>query len=82
MPFTRDALADAAALIYRQMPPTPQFAWPLLGQRLGAEVWVNKEIFKNTYAYVEAGHLKSDVITYANGKKKANAYAAGVIWVF
>jgi predicted porin len=53
-----------------------------LSDTWGAEVWVNKEIFKNTYAYVEAGHLKSDVITYANGKKKANAYAAGVIWVF
>jgi predicted porin len=48
----------------------------------GAEFWVNKEIFKNTYAYAEAGYLKSDVITYGNLKKKATGYSAGVIWVF
>lgn len=49
---------------------------------VSAEVWVNKEIFKNTYAYVEAGHWDSDQLTVANGKKKATGYAAGVIWVF
>ncbi len=46
------------------------------------EVWVNKEVFKNTYAYAEAGNWESDVITVANGKKKATGYSAGVIFVF
>jgi predicted porin len=48
------------------------------------EFWVNKEIFKNTYAYVEAGNWKIGVdgATVANGKDKATGYAAGVIWVF
>lgn len=47
-----------------------------------AEFWVNKEVFKNTYAYAEAGNWKSDMVTIANGKKKATAYALGMIWVF
>lgn len=48
------------------------------------ELWVNKEIFKNTYAYVEAGSIKTslDNVTFGNNKDKGNGYAAGVIWVF
>jgi predicted porin len=49
---------------------------------VSAEFWVNKEIFKNTYAYFEAGNWDSDQLVVANGKKKATGYAAGVIWVF
>jgi predicted porin len=49
---------------------------------VSAEFWVNKEIFKNTYAYFEAGNWDSEQLTVANGKKKATGYAAGVIWVF
>lgn len=33
----------AAQHVYAVMPPTPQFAWPLLSQRLGAEVWLKHE---------------------------------------
>lgn len=55
-----------------------------------AEVWVNKEIFKNTYAYVEAGNWETSksvnplnaAFGVTNGKLKGTAYAAGVIWVF
>jgi predicted porin len=46
------------------------------------EGWINKEVFKNTYAYLEFGDWKSDKITIANGKKKATGYAAGLIFVF
>jgi predicted porin len=49
---------------------------------VSTEVWVNTELFKGTYLYAEAGNWKSDQITIANGKKKANAYAVGVIWTF
>ncbi len=41
-----------------------------------AEVFVNKEIFKNTYAYVEAGQLKP------SGAASAKGYAGGIIFVF
>jgi hypothetical protein len=50
-----------------------------------AEVWVNKEIFKNTYAYVEAGNWKTSktVNPYdAAARTKGTGYAGGVIWVF
>lgn len=40
---TIDEIKDAQQLVYEVMPPTPQFAWPLLRERLGAEVWVKHE---------------------------------------
>jgi threonine dehydratase len=36
-------LETAAALVHRVMPPTPQYCWPLLSRRLGAELWVKHE---------------------------------------
>jgi threonine dehydratase len=33
----------AAQIVYSAMPPTPQYAWPLLAQRTGCEVWVKHE---------------------------------------
>jgi len=36
-------LEAAAAVVYRSVQPTPQYAWPLLAQRLGTEVWVKHE---------------------------------------
>jgi threonine dehydratase len=41
--FTLDELDAAAALVHRQVPPTPQYAWPLLGERLGCPVVVKHE---------------------------------------
>jgi len=37
------SLEAAAALVHRVVPPTPQYCWPLLGERVGAEVWVKHE---------------------------------------
>ncbi len=36
-------LDSASSLVYSQMLPTPQYNWPLLSERLGAEVWVKHE---------------------------------------
>ena len=36
-------IENAAAAIAPWCPPTPQFAWPLLGARAGCEVWVKHE---------------------------------------
>ena len=33
----------AAQVVYRDFQPTPQYRWALLGQRLGAEVWLKHE---------------------------------------
>ena len=36
-------IEQAAALIHAVMPPTPQYCWPLLSKRSGAETWVKHE---------------------------------------
>src|ERR1700743_3556366 len=36
-------IESAARLIYQGMPATPQYSWPLLNARAGAEVWVKHE---------------------------------------
>jgi threonine dehydratase len=38
-----DTLEEAAALVHRVVPPTPQYCWPLLSRRVGAELWVKHE---------------------------------------
>jgi threonine dehydratase len=38
-----DRLEAAAELVHRVVPPTPQYCWPLLSQRIGAELWVKHE---------------------------------------
>ncbi len=41
--FTLDALHAARDLVHRHMPPTPVYAWPLLRDRVGTEIWVKHE---------------------------------------
>lgn len=41
--FTRDELEDARRLVHTVFPGTPQYCWPLLAERAGAEVWVKHE---------------------------------------
>ncbi|MCA0327581.1 MAG: threonine dehydratase [Proteobacteria bacterium] len=36
-------LEAAAEVVYREFPPTPQYRWALLSERLGAECWVKHE---------------------------------------
>lgn len=43
MNFSREQLDAAMATVREFVPPTPQFAWPLLQQRLGMPVWVKHE---------------------------------------
>ncbi len=43
MHFTHEEIEAAQRTVYAAMPPTPQYAWPLLGQRLGAIVWAKHE---------------------------------------
>jgi threonine dehydratase len=40
---TIDEIKQAQQLVYEVMPPTAQFVWPLLCERLGGEVWVKHE---------------------------------------
>ena len=43
MLFDREEIEAAQRTVYAAMPPTPQYAWPLLSTRLGAAVWVKHE---------------------------------------
>lgn len=43
MIFTREEVEAARRTVGAFVPPTPQFAWPLLRQRLGMPVWVKHE---------------------------------------
>jgi threonine dehydratase len=38
-----DTLETAAALVHRVVAPTPQYCWPLLSRRVGAELWIKHE---------------------------------------
>jgi threonine dehydratase len=55
--LTRAELEDAARLVHASVPPTPQFAWPLLCERAGAEVWVKHENHTATGAFKIRGGL-------------------------
>lgn len=57
MLLDHDALAHAQQVVYRSMAPTPQYAWPLLAEALGAEVWVKHENATPTGAFKVRGGL-------------------------
>ena len=50
-------LEVSAALVRRVVPPTPQYCWPLLSQRLGCELWVKHENHTPTGAFKIRGGL-------------------------
>jgi len=55
--FTLDELVAAAATVRSYVPPTPAYAWPLLAQRLGAEVIVKHENHTPTGSFKARGGL-------------------------
>ena len=57
---TSPTLADleaAAEIVYAAMPPTPQYRWPLLCERLGGEAWVKHENHTPAGAFKVRGGL-------------------------
>ncbi|ABD56106.1 threonine dehydratase [Jannaschia sp. CCS1] len=57
MKFTQEDLRAAADVVYTQMAPTPQYAWPQLADRLGCEVWVKHENHTATGAFKLRGAI-------------------------
>lgn len=55
--FSLVELEAAAEVVYQVMPPTPQYAWPLLADALGCEVWVKHENHTPTGAFKVRGGL-------------------------
>ena len=55
--YTADELETASRIVYAAMPPTPQYAWPLLREEAGCEVWVKHENHTPTGAFKVRGGL-------------------------
>ena len=74
--FDLDELEAAAALVAATMPPTPQYAWPLLAARAGTEVWVKHENHTPTGAFkVRGGLVYIDALT-RSGRPPAGIVSA------
>ena len=54
---SKSAIAAAADLIGPTVPPTPQYAWPLLSERVGTTVWMKHENHTPTGAFKIRGGL-------------------------
>jgi threonine dehydratase len=74
MKFTPDEVAAAQRTVYAAMPPTPQYAWPLLQQRLGFKTWVKHENHTPAGAFKVRGGL-----TYFDQLQRSGAKVSGVI---
>jgi threonine dehydratase len=75
--MTRFSLADletAATLVRTVVPETPQYAWPLLGQRTGAEVWVKHE----NHTPIGAFKVRGGVV-YLDWLVRSGAKVSGVV---
>ncbi len=57
MLFDAEDLRWAGEVVGRRVPPTPQYPWPLLGDVVGAEVWVKHENHTPTGAFKVRGGL-------------------------
>ncbi|HWB44426.1 MAG TPA: threonine dehydratase [Hyphomicrobiaceae bacterium] len=72
--FTLAQLEAAAELVRAVVPPTPQFAWPLLAEASGAQVWVKHENHTPIGAFKIRGGL-----TYMHWLKGSGEAVRGVI---
>jgi threonine dehydratase len=71
---TPSQIHEAQSVIYRYMPPTPQYTWPLINRRLGTEAWVKHENHTSLGAFKIRGAL-----VYVNWLKENQPHLAGVV---
>jgi threonine dehydratase len=69
-----DKLEEAAAFVHRIVPPTPQYCWPLLSQRVGAELWVKHENHTPIGAFKIRGGL-----VYLDEIRRSHPHIRGVV---
>jgi threonine dehydratase len=72
--FDNDQVQAAMRTVRAVMPATPQYAWPLLRERLGMTVWVKHENHTPTGAFKVRGGL-----TYFESLRREQPQVAGVI---
>jgi len=70
----RHEIESAARLVHAAMPPTPQYAWPLLARRMGTEVWVKHENHTPTGAFKVRGGL-----VYLDGLRRNHPDCPGLV---
>jgi threonine dehydratase len=54
---TLEEIEAAQQIVYSAMPPTPQYSWPLLNQRLGTQVFIKHENHSPVGAFKLRGGL-------------------------
>src|ERR1700724_2607079 len=74
MTIDLETLEAAAALVHRSVPPTPQYCWPLLSRRVGAELWVKHENHTPIGAFKIRGGL-----FYLDAVRRAEPNLRGVV---
>jgi hypothetical protein len=74
MRFSAEEVEGAQRAVYAAMPATPQYAWPLLRERLGITVWVKHENHTPAGAFKVRGGL-----VYFEQLARAQPRPAGVI---
>ena len=71
LPFSADEIEAAQRIVYAAMPPTPQYAWPLLHERLGARSGSSTRTTRPLGAFKVRGGL-----VYLQGWRSASRDAA------
>ncbi len=74
MLFTKNELEEAAELVHRFVPPTPQHVWPQICEKAGATVWVKHEKHTPTGAFKIRGG-----ITFVDCLKRTEPAIKGII---
>ena len=69
-----ETLDRAAALVHQVMPPTPQYCWPQLSRRVGAEIWVKHE----NHTPIGAFKLRGGLV-YLDAVRRAQPQIRGVV---
>lgn len=72
--FSLTELEAALALVHESFPGTPQYAWPLLAERSGAEVWVKHENHTPAGAFKLRGGL-----VYVERLKRERPQVRGIV---
>ena len=72
--FSLSELEAALSLVHESFQATPQYAWPLLAERCGAEVWVKHENHTPTGAFKLRGGL-----IYAERLRRERRHVHGIV---
>ncbi|MFT4564503.1 MAG: threonine dehydratase, partial [Gammaproteobacteria bacterium] len=72
--FSLSEIEQAATTVHAAMPPTPQYRWPQICEKVSADVWVKHENHTPTGAFKIRGG-----ITFIDWLKRAHPEVRGII---